>query len=225
MSPPVEPKLASSVILLRASDDGPEILYLRRNPDLAFHGGYWVFPGGRIDDADYQADAPRDDARAARRAAVREAQEEAGITVPEDMLEFAIHWTTPEASRIRFATWFFVAPTDANTVQIDGGEIHDHRWLRPNDALRAQRAREIKLPAPTFALTARLAEFPTVEAALSAVASWSHEHLLGHLHEVPDGIVAVYAQDVAYDDGRLDRDGPHHRLWMLSSGWKYERAF
>ena len=213
------------MILLRTSVDGLELLYLRRNPTLAFHGGYWVFPGGRIDAEDYPADAPADVAAAARRAAVREAGEEAGVGVPAGSLEFAVHWTTPVTSPIRFSTWFFVAPASDGAVTIDGGEIHDHRWLRPGDALEAQRAGKIKLPAPTFALTTRLAEFPDTETALTAVAVWPEERLLEHLHDLADGSVALYHQDVAYDDGQLDRAGPRHRLWMVTSGWRYERAF
>ena len=223
--PRVEAKPAASVVLLRPSDRGPEILYLRRNPALAFHGGYWVFPGGRIDDTDYWPDAPKDQTRAARRAAIREASEEAGVTVEEDSLEFAVHWTTPEARPIRFSTWFFVAPASEDTVHVDGGEIHDHRWLRPDEALRLHREGKILLAAPTFALTTRLGVFTTVDTALAAVAAWSPEHLLGRSHDVPDGKVAVYAGDVAYDDGGLDKPGPHHRLWMLASGWRYERSF
>ncbi|SVD93656.1 uncharacterized protein METZ01_LOCUS446510, partial [marine metagenome] len=55
----IEPHPAASVVLLRDGTAGPEILYLRRNPDLRFMGGYWVFPGGRVDAADY-AKAPVD---------------------------------------------------------------------------------------------------------------------------------------------------------------------
>ena len=219
----VTPRAAASVVLLRPAPDGPEILYLRRNPSLAFHGGYWVFPGGRIDAADRAAGG--DEAAAARRAAVREAHEEAGLRVPAASLAFAVHWTTPESSPIRFATWFFVAPAAAGTVETDGTEILEHRWLRPADALERQRAREIKLAAPTFALTSRLAGFADVDGALAAVAGWPEERLLGQLLEVDGGQVAVYHQDSAYDDGRLDRDGPRHRLWMVRSGWRYERSF
>ena len=49
----VTPAPAASVVLLRDTDAGPEILYLRRNPDLRFMGGYWVFPGGRVDPGDH----------------------------------------------------------------------------------------------------------------------------------------------------------------------------
>lgn len=220
----VTPRPAASVVLLRPGPGGPEILYLRRNPSLAFHGDYWVFPGGRIDAAD-RAAGGGDEAAAARRAAVREAHEEAGLRVPAASLAFAVHWTTPETSPIRFATWFFVAPATAGTVETDGTEILEHRWLRPADALERQQAREIKLAAPTFALTSRLAGFADVDGAMAAVAGWPEERLLGQLLEVDDGEVAVYHQDAAYLDGRLDREGPRHRLWMVRSGWRYERSF
>ena len=219
----VPPRPAASVVLLRPGPGGPEILYLRRNPSLAFHGDYWVFPGGRIDAADRAAGGGDDEA--ARRAAVREAHEEAGLRVPAASLAFAVHWTTPETSPIRFATWFFVAPATAGTVETDGTEILEHRWLRAADALERQQAREIKLAAPTFALTSRLAGFADVEGAMAAVSGWPEERLLGQLLEVDDGEVAVYHQDAAYPDGRLDREGPRHRLWMVRSGWRYERSF
>ena len=221
---PVEPRAAASVMLLRPAADGPEILFLRRNPSLAFHGGYWVFPGGRIDPGDFENGAP-DDQAAARRAAVREAREEAGVEVPDASLQFAVHWTTPLTSPIRFATWFFVAPATTDRITVDGGEIHEHRWLRAIDALARQRNGEIKLAAPTFALTTRLAEFDDVPAALRAVAAWPEEHLLGDLREVTGGVVALYHQDVACGGGPLDRDGPRHRLWMVAAGWRYERSF
>ena len=40
---------------------------------------------------------------------------------------------------------------------------------------------------------------------------------------VDDGMVAVYEGDVAYDGGPLHGPGPRHRLWMVASGWRYER--
>ena len=43
---------AATVILLRDGADGLETLMLRRNSKLAFVGGMWVFPGGRVDAQD-----------------------------------------------------------------------------------------------------------------------------------------------------------------------------
>ena len=80
-------------------------------------------------------------------------------------------------------------------VQIDGHEIHEYRWLRPADALSAQAAGTMRLAAPTFALTTRLATYANVGAALTAVREWPQERLLGCLHDVPGGCVAIYEQD------------------------------
>jgi 8-oxo-dGTP pyrophosphatase MutT (NUDIX family) len=40
------PRASASLILLRESDHGPEVLLVRRNPEQRFMGGAWVFPGG-----------------------------------------------------------------------------------------------------------------------------------------------------------------------------------
>src|ERR671923_11848 len=41
-----EPRQAASLILLRDSREGPEVLLVKRNPEQRFMGGAWVFPGG-----------------------------------------------------------------------------------------------------------------------------------------------------------------------------------
>ena len=221
----VEPRPAASVVLLRDTDAGPEILYLRRSPDLKFMGGYWVFPGGRVDPGDHLAGGNTDEEGAARRAAAREAHEEAGVRVDPADLHPICQWTTPVAGPIRFATWFFAAAANPETVRVDGVEIQDHRWRRPEDALRAHRARDIRFANPTFALTTRLGGHATVRDVLAAVDTWPREQLLGRLHPVDGGRVALYAEDCGYETGRINCEGPHHRIWMLDTGWRYERAF
>ena len=216
---------AASLIVLRDSERGLELLYLRRNPNITFQGGYWVFPGGRIDPSDFLSNTPADEEPAARRAAVREAHEEAGLSVELHTLRPVCHWTTPETSPKRFATWFFAALAGSEEVRVDGSEILDHRWVTPSAALAAQRASEMRMAAPTFALTTRLAPFDSSTAALAAVEQWAHERLVGRIHKVPGGTVAVYWQDVSYEGGDLERQGRRHRVWMLESGWRYERAF
>ena len=219
------PQPAASVVLLRDSPAGPEILYLRRSPDLKFMGGYWVFPGGRIDPGDRQPDESGDELATARRAAVREAREEAGVVVDPAGLRVMCQWTTPATSPIRFATWFFGAPADPGAVTVDGVEIHDHRWWRPTDALEAHREQRILFANPTFALSTRLTGHGTVADALAAVDRWPPERFLGRLHPVDGGRVALYAEDCGYETGDLDCAGPRHRIWMLDGAWRYERDF
>ena len=73
---------AATVVLVRDGDSAVEVLMLRKNSKITF-GGMWVFPGGKIDAADYPGGevSPDNIDAAARAAAVRETQEEAGITV------------------------------------------------------------------------------------------------------------------------------------------------
>ncbi|MEZ5661817.1 MAG: NUDIX domain-containing protein, partial [Burkholderiaceae bacterium] len=82
---PVQPRPAATVILLRDGAHGLEILMTRRSMQASFAPGAYVFPGGRVDDADHalgaDLDHPTDDAldRAFKVAAIREAFEELGI--------------------------------------------------------------------------------------------------------------------------------------------------
>ena len=86
--PPAIP--AATVVLLRDTGAGIEALMLRRDSKLAFAGGMWVFPGGRVDPEDFASGATSDDPDAlfdaARAAAVREAKEEADLDVDVDGL-------------------------------------------------------------------------------------------------------------------------------------------
>ena len=142
MSDATEIRPASTVVLLRNGSQGLETLLLKHNKALAFAGGFWVFPGGKLDPQDMTAGGGDEEA-AARIAAAREAMEECGQQPqPEDMILLS-HWTTPEAESRRFSTWIYAAPLRADEqVVIDGGEIHDSRWLSVHDALAASGNRE-----------------------------------------------------------------------------------
>ena len=142
---------ASTVVVARQGQDDIEVLLLLRNSALAFNGGYWVFPGGRIDPEDYPDSLCQQEYQAARRAAVRETQEEAGLDISgEPLLHFA-HWTTPEGMSRRFSTWFFLCVVSTPTpVQVDAQEILEHRWLSPRVALALCESGECRLPEPTL---------------------------------------------------------------------------
>lgn len=90
---PIEP--AATLVLLRDSPAGPQVLMQQRSPRARFVGGAWVFPGGKLDphdaDPDWQAHSNLAASRANRLlgidsgalafwiAALREAVEEAGL--------------------------------------------------------------------------------------------------------------------------------------------------
>lgn len=49
---PVEPRPAATIVLLRDSDAGLQVLLMRRNRSAGFVPGAYVFPGGRVDASD-----------------------------------------------------------------------------------------------------------------------------------------------------------------------------
>lgn len=93
------PKDAATLILTRGTSGSTEVLMGRRAPGHVFMASKWVFPGGRIERADYTAasatDLPHDDsarlaregnarrARALALTAVRETFEETGLMLAE----------------------------------------------------------------------------------------------------------------------------------------------
>jgi 8-oxo-dGTP pyrophosphatase MutT (NUDIX family) len=214
-----DPIPAATVVLVREREGGIETLMLKKNSKLAF-GGMWVFPGGRIDDEDSEG-AP-DMETAARRAAVREAREEAALVVDEGSLAFISHWTPPNLAPKRFATWFFVAPAPEGAVAIDMGEIHDEAWMRPVDAIARRDAMEIELAPPTWMTLHYLSAFDSVDALMVDAHACEARYYETEMGRTERGMAAVWSGDVAYGSGDLDAPGPRHRLWMREDGWLLE---
>ena len=222
-TPPTVAHPAATVVLVRDGQAGCEVLLVRRNARLSFHGGAWVFPGGRVDAADCVG-AADDAVAAARCAAVREAREEAGLDLDGAQLVLVSRWVTPVQLPKRFDTWFFAAPGSDAPIAVDGGEIHDHRWMTAAEALAAQRAGAIELPPPTFVTINALAPYRHAADALAGLARAEAELFAPRLVPVEGGAVTLYAGDAGYDDLALERPGPRHRLWMVESGWRYEKG-
>ncbi len=222
----VEVREAATVALLRDGDNGLEVLMGKRATKLDFHGGAWVFPGGRIDDADRVAGG-HDITVAARIAAAREAMEEAAVEVDATALVHLSNWTTPVIAPKRFATWFFVgrAGDDHDRAQADGVESDAVRWFTPTQALAERAAGEIELAPPQFVTLLSLARFDAVDHALAAIETEESIDFQPNFHFLDGGgAVVTYDGDVAYEDlSLLESPGPRHRLLMGREGWIYER--
>jgi 8-oxo-dGTP pyrophosphatase MutT (NUDIX family) len=148
------PRVAASVIVLRDSAGGPEVLLVQRNPAARFMGGAWVFPGGAVDAGE-----------GVEQTALRELHEEASIelTSEEELVPFS-RWITPAEVKIRFDTWFYVvrAPAEAQPA-IDGAECVDLCWIRPADALAKGSDGQLQLVFPTIKHLEQLAKFDSVQ--------------------------------------------------------------
>ena len=218
--PPAIP--AATVILVR-DRSGLEVLMLHRTSAVAF-GGMWVFPGGRVEDADRRPDDDGDEP-AARRAAIREAAEECGLGVDPDGVVAFSRWTPPAGAPRRFATWFFLARVPEGEVVVDGGEILDHRWLAPAEVLEQRDRGEVDLAPPTWMTLHTLLDATDVDDALAQAATRRPVvHYQTRWRNTDGGAVAMWDGDAGYPTSDPDVTGPRHRLWMDADGWRLEHG-
>jgi 8-oxo-dGTP pyrophosphatase MutT (NUDIX family) len=188
-----EAREAASLILLRDSPDGPEVLLVQRNPEQRFMGGAWVFPGGAThagDDADHAATA------------VRELEEEAGIALPAEveLVPFS-RWITPEEVKVRFDTWFFAAqaPPGAEATP-DGSECVDARWLAPAAALAAHAQDELALVFPTIKHLELLSQGASVDETLAAARARPVEPIMPKVAVREGSAQVLLPGEPGYDD-------------------------
>jgi 8-oxo-dGTP pyrophosphatase MutT (NUDIX family) len=174
---------AASMVVI---DDRPDLHVLlgRRRPG-AFVGGLVVYPGGAVDEADWQvgpqrlpgASAPglsADQAAAYLHAAVRETHEEVGLRLdrsePTDGAGFPPvgHWITPEDAPRRYDTRFFLARHPGGEVWAADDELVDVWWERPATTLERLAVGDLEAIAPTVSFLESLARCGTVADAFAA---------------------------------------------------------
>ncbi len=160
--PPTPPRPAATVLVVRGGEEALEVLLVQRSRAARFMAGVWVFPGGAVDDHEGEGDP------AHRLAAVREVQEETGVTLLDPgALVLLSRWITPSRFRIRFDTSFFLAELPpAERVRIDGIECVDFAWCTPADALAAVRRGEKEMVLPTIHHLELLDDHPSAAEAL-----------------------------------------------------------
>lgn len=173
-----DPDPAATVLLLRESSPGFDVLMVQRNSRGSF-AELLVFPGGGVAACDVPAGGSAGDDEAHRRAAVRELAEETGIVVTTDgprsapgvkgaefygwlhdrgvepdtgSLTLVSRWVTPKTAPRRFDTRFYLIGCDhIPDVVIDTEELTGFEWLSPRTALRRYEAGDLKMILPTLA--------------------------------------------------------------------------
>jgi len=227
MSDAIEPVYpAATVVLVRDSKEGLEVLLVQRNKAVTHMGGMWVFPGGKVDTADYPPGG--DHYQAALNAAIRETREEAGLSLSPRQLLYLSHWTTPEGAKRRFSTWFFLTVLeDGQEVAVDGGEIANHRWMRPEVAFAemADEAQPFRLMPPTYISLVDIASCDNCREAREHFAAREAPSYAPRMVFVEDGICFLYQGDAGYDEESLRTTGPRHRTYMINGQLEYIRKF
>lgn len=79
------PRDAAAVVLFRRTAKGPEVFWLKREAKLQFAGGFYAFPGGKVDaaDRDVPVDGASDLEATLRVSAARELFEETGVLMAQ----------------------------------------------------------------------------------------------------------------------------------------------
>lgn len=158
---------------------------MRRAPTMAFAAGMYVFPGGRLDDADvsagaelggypFEVDALRaatdvPGMRALVACALREVDEETGVRLAARDLVFLDHWVTPEIATRRFDVRFFAsAVPEGQEPRAVGTEMDHVLWIEPLAALAEFEVDRMKMLRPTIRVLELLAEHDVVRDVLDA---------------------------------------------------------
>jgi 8-oxo-dGTP pyrophosphatase MutT (NUDIX family) len=187
---------------------------LQRNAGRGAFAGYWVFPGGRVDDAD------ADDVACA----VREAEEETGLRLDGSTFVRWSHWTPPPTEPKRFGTWFFVAPVPPDAVvSIDEAEIVGHQWVVIEHALAKRDSGDWNLAPPTFVTLTSLAGFTSVDDALAHATATEPDRYVTTLRRADKRMVVCWPPDIAVEGEDLDAHGPRHRIELSEPRWSYLR--
>ena len=212
---------ASTVVLLRDTNNGMETGMLKRNKELIFAGGLWVFPGGAVEKNDIES-ADGDIVLAARIAAAPEAEEESGLLPDTENMLHLSHWTTPVVELKRFETWIYATPLarDAN-VAIDGSEIHDFVWIRVQDAVAQHEAGEFGMLPPTYITLLSLLRYATT----AEITAGEHEipppYVSPVFTKTEERMAVLFQGDAGYETGDGSVAGTRHRAIVQEKGWEY----
>ncbi len=212
---------ASTVVLLRDTDNGMETLMLKRNKGLMFAGGLWVFPGGALEESDIES-ANGDIALATRIAATREAEEECGLLPDTEKMVHLSHWTTPVVEPKRFETWIYAAPLAGDAdVAIDGNEIHDFVWIRVQDSVAQHEAGEFGMLPPTYITLLSLLRYATTAEMTAGENEIPPPYVLPVFTRAEDRMAVLFQGDAGYETGDGSVPGARHRAIMQEKGWEY----
>lgn len=141
----ITPRPAATVAVVREAVGGLEVLLVLRHGQHGFMPNMWVFPGGRVETDDGEGD------EGARRAAVRETEEEAGLALEIGALTCFARWITPIGERRRFDTRFYLAAVAADAhAEPDRGEVVEAAWIAPAEAIARHAAGALAVAPPTL---------------------------------------------------------------------------
>lgn len=223
---------AATVVLLRESPHGPQVLLLERPSHRGSFAGAWVFPGGHVDPEDREGvprDSPDPLLGAARKAGVRETQEETGVEIAEADLAALSTWTPPPSVPKRLLTWFFLATVEESAsepLRLSPDEHVDHVWLTPAEALERHASGTMELVPPTWMTLSWLSRHGTAAGAVAVARAGEPSEYKSVAARNDEGRpIVVWAGDEAYTlDDLAGPPGARNRITLDVRPWVHEVA-
>lgn len=213
--------VAATLVLVRDTDSGVEVLMIER-PDRGSFAGAWVFPGGKLEDADRRDAESEEDA--ARRAAVRETVEETGLVVDPEALATVSVWDPPPGIAVRIRTWFFVAPVPAEgSIRLQAEEAVRAEWVGPEDALARHGRGYLMLYPPTWVTLNGLADAASVPALLASTRLSGVRRFDSIARRIESGPMLLWSEDAEYAASGGSGTA-RHRLEIGALPWIYTRS-
>ncbi|WP_109210001.1 MULTISPECIES: NUDIX domain-containing protein [Microbacterium] len=215
--------VAATAVLLRDSAGSLEVLMIER-PDRGSFAGAWVFPGGKLEAGD--RDAPDEpEAETARRAALRETQEETGLALEADDLVTLSCWDPPPGIALRIRTWFFLARVARGTLALSPDEAVAAEWMRPAEALARHGRGELTLYPPTWVTLHGLTVHADAGSAVDAARLVGVQRFETVARRGGEGPLLLWEGDDEYDpDAAAAASGSRHRLEIGALPWRYQRS-
>ena len=213
--------VAATVVILRDAPGGVAVLMIER-PDRGSFAGAWVFPGGKLEEAD--ADGG-DELATARRAGVRETREETGLRLDPAGLVPLSCWDPPPGLALRIRTWFFLAPDPGGPLTLAPDEVVTAEWARPADLLERHARGELTLYPPTWVTLHELARQPDVQSILSVARMGGVRRYETVARRGTGGPVLLWEGDAEYDEvAAASGAASRHRLELATLPWVYTRT-
>ena len=152
---------------------------------------------------------------------------------PGDLVPLSC-WIPPENIPRRYQTWFFAARAPRGEVRLNPGELLNHLWLSPAEALDRHRNGLMQLVPPTWVTLHSLTADASAPVALARIAGTAPEtYRTRPLPGYEPAVVLAWEGDEEYDAAGGPSNAGHnagasapgrHRLVMAKTAWRYERT-
>ena len=231
-----KPTDAATVILIRQNNNEIQTLLLCRANSRTVMNNAWVFPGGKVDTADFEQPSSTQDqlpgdardllnepelnssaATALFKAACRETFEETGVSLSPSQLQTWSRWITPNEPSMmkkRFDARFFIAdlPTGQTAVH-DGTEATDSQWATAKQAIQDYVDNKIVLAPPQIMSLLSISSFDTVQECLEHAKRTQAYKIQPQVIKTTDTRTLIYPGDPAHSDSQQRMPGPTRLEW------------